>query len=166
VKYLVTVAGQEIPVEVDGGMVRVSGREVPAHLSPVPGTPLRHLQVGHESHSLTMERTGPGTWLIQIAGARHEVEAVDERTRYIRNLTGGGAARSGPAHLRAPMPGLVVRVLVSPGQAIHPGQGLVVLEAMKMENELRATVAGTVRGVAVAAGQAVEKGQVLIELGE
>ena len=64
------------------------------------------------------------------------------------------------------MPGLVARILVNPGQAISPGQGLVVLEAMKMENELRATVPGTVRTIAVAAGQAVEKGQILVELAE
>jgi biotin carboxyl carrier protein len=165
-KYLVTVAGREIPVEVNGGTVRVGDRELPAHLSPVPGTPLRHLQLAAESHSLAMDPAGPGVWQVQVRGGRYEIEVVDERTRYIRSLTGSGAARAGPAHLKAPMPGLVVRILVTPGQAIEPGQGLVVLEAMKMENELRAGAAGTVRSVPVEPGQAVEKGQVLVELGE
>jgi pyruvate carboxylase subunit B len=63
------------------------------------------------------------------------------------------------------MPGLVVRVLVAPGQLAEPGQGLVVLEAMKMENELRATARGMVTAVAVVPGQAVEKGTVLLEFG-
>jgi pyruvate carboxylase subunit B len=61
------------------------------------------------------------------------------------------------------MPGLVLRVLVAPGQEVQPGQGLVVLEAMKMENELRATVGGRVKGVLVEAGMAVDKGKVLLE---
>jgi pyruvate carboxylase subunit B len=61
------------------------------------------------------------------------------------------------------MPGLVVRVQVEAGQNVAAGAGVVVLEAMKMENELRATVAGTVRTVRVRAGEAVEKGQVLVE---
>jgi len=61
------------------------------------------------------------------------------------------------------MPGLVVRVLVAPGQTVVPGQGLVVLEAMKMENELRGVAGARVRAVPVATGQAVEKGQVLVE---
>jgi pyruvate carboxylase subunit B len=64
------------------------------------------------------------------------------------------------------MPGLVVRVLVAPGEAVSAGQGLVVMEAMKMENELRATTAGVVTGVVVTPGTAVDKGAVLVTLGE
>jgi pyruvate carboxylase subunit B len=63
------------------------------------------------------------------------------------------------------MPGLVVRVSVEPGQAVESGAGVLVLEAMKMENELRATSAGIVRAVRVQPGQAVERGQVLVEFG-
>jgi pyruvate carboxylase subunit B len=62
------------------------------------------------------------------------------------------------------MPGLIVRVLVGPGDTVTEGQGLVVMEAMKMENELRSPSAGTVRSVAATPGTAVEKGAVLIEL--
>jgi len=61
------------------------------------------------------------------------------------------------------MPGLVVRVQVEAGQSVAAGAGIVVLEAMKMENELRAAAAGTVRTVRVRPGEAVEKGQVLVE---
>ena len=62
------------------------------------------------------------------------------------------------------MPGLVARVLVQPGQQVEAGQGLIVLEAMKMENELRAAAAGWVESVAAIPGQVVEKGQVLVQL--
>jgi biotin carboxyl carrier protein len=71
---------------------------------------------------------------------------------------------AGPAPLIAPMPGLVVRVNVTEGDEVAAGQGLVVMEAMKMENELRAPAAGRVSRVHATAGTAVEKGTVLVEL--
>jgi pyruvate carboxylase subunit B len=71
---------------------------------------------------------------------------------------------SGPAPLVAPMPGLVVRVNVVVGDQVAAGQGLVVMEAMKMENELRASAPGTVRAVHAEPGAAVNKGAVLVEL--
>ncbi|HXI19820.1 MAG TPA: biotin/lipoyl-containing protein [Gemmatimonadales bacterium] len=162
-RYFVTVDGREFAIDVDGDRVSVGGREHRAHLSPVPGTPLRHLLLGPDSVTLVMEPGAPGRWQIQRRGTRRELLVEDERTRHIRRLTGAGTGATGPAQLKAPMPGLVVRVLVTPGQVVAPGQGLVVLEAMKMENELRATVAGTVAAVGVVPGAAVEKGQVLLE---
>src|SRR5690606_37538113 len=75
--------------------------------------------------------------------------------------TGASAAQR---EVRAPMPGLVLQVLVAPGDAVEEGQGLVVLEAMKMENELRAPAAGTVAAVHVAPGVAVGKNALLMEM--
>ena len=93
-----------------------------------------------------------------------DVEALDERSRTIRQLAASTAKAVGPAPLRAPMPGMILRVQVNEGDAVQPGQGLVVMEAMKMENELRATSAATVKRVLVATGTAVEKGALLLEL--
>ncbi len=75
---------------------------------------------------------------------------------------GGGAHGAGPQRLLAPMPGKVVRVLVKPGDEVKARQGLVVVEAMKMENELRAARDGKVREVAVKEGQSVDAGAVLV----
>lgn len=162
-KYIVSVEGQEIPVEVDGQEVRVGGKAVEAHLSPVPGTPLRHLLLGGESLTLAMQRPEAGKWEAQFRGTRYAVEVIDERTRHIRSLTAGAAKVDGASQLKAPMPGLVVRILAEPGQVVQAGQGLVVLEAMKMENELKARAGAKIRAVLAAPGQAVEKGQVLVE---
>ena len=92
-------------------------------------------------------------------------EALDERMRTIRDLTAASGVASGPAPLVAPMPGLVVRVHVAVGDLVATGQGLVVVEAMKMENELRATAPGMVLAVRAIPGSVVEKGAVLLELG-
>ena len=163
-KYFVTIDGRERVIEVDGERVVVDGEVFEAHLSTVPGTPLRHLLLDAASLTLTMDRPDAGIWEISVHGGRQRVEVLDERTRHIRSLTGPAAARAGAANLRAPMPGLVARVLVEGGQQVEAGQGLIVLEAMKMENELRAAAAGWVESVAVIPGQTVEKGQVLVQL--
>lgn len=83
-------------------------------------------------------------------------------TRFGGRGSEGGAAGGEPQQVTAPMPGKVVRVLVSPGDAVEPRQGLVVIEAMKMENELRASRAGRVTAVRVAQGQSVEAGALLV----
>jgi pyruvate carboxylase subunit B len=163
VKYFVTINGREIVVEVDGDRVTADGRPLHAHLSPIPGTPLRHLLLDTRSLTVVLEGRERGEWQVGLGGASYSARVVDERTRHIQSLTAGVASQSGPAVLKAPMPGLVVRVLVAPGEQVAAGQGLVVLEAMKMENELRAPAGAMVRSVSAAPGQAVEKGQVLVE---
>ena len=163
-KYFVTVAGREIEVEVDGELVTVEGRQLHASLHVVPGTPLRHLTLDGRSHLLAVESLGPAHWAVARAGERREVTVLDERTRYIRSLTAPADRPGGPSALKAPMPGLVVRVQVEAGQRVAAGDPVVVLEAMKMENQLKAPTAGVVSAVHVAAGEAVEKGKVVLEL--
>jgi biotin carboxyl carrier protein len=170
VKYYVRVGAKTCEVELEGGRVVVDGRAVEAHLAPVPGTPLHHLLLGGLSWTIAaqaLEGLGAdgGTPLILGAvGERFEVEAVDERTRQIRALTGARRPVAGGGTVTAPMPGLVVRVEVEPGQRVEAGVGLVVVEAMKMENELRAPRPAVVAAVHVAPGQAVEKGAPLVTL--
>ena len=129
------------------------------------GTPVWLLTVGEEVHRLIVRRgKSRGCYTITLDAFRYEVDAVDERTRVIRDLSGVAAAASGPAPLKAPMPGLIVRINIEVGSEVQQGQGLVVMEAMKMENELRASTAGVVRIIHAAVGSAVEKGAVLVEL--
>lgn len=162
-KYLVQVDGQAIEVEVDGERVVLDGKTLHATLGAVRGTPLRQLMVDGRPVTLSVESLGRGRWALTRGGDRLELEVLDERTRHIRSLAGGGADRKALDVLKAPMPGLVLRVLVQPGDAVSAGMGLVVLEAMKMENELTASASAVVRAVRVAPGDAVEKGQVLLE---
>ena len=162
-KYIVSVAGREIEVEVNGDLVTVGGSARTASLRTIPGTPVRQLVLEGRPTTLTMRTAGRGQWSLGLGGDRWEAEVMDERTRHIRSLTGGVERPRAPAILRAPMPGLVVRVLVEPGQAVAAGAGLVVLEAMKMENELKAPAAGVVGAIRAQPGGAVEKGQILVE---
>jgi biotin carboxyl carrier protein len=164
VKYFVQVRGREFVVDIEGDGVWVDGAAVPAALEPLPGTPLRQLRIGGRTLVFSVEPTGRGSWELGSRGERWEASVIDERTRHIRSLAGEGRPRAGAGEVKAPMPGLVLRVLVVPGQRVEAGAGLAVLEAMKMENQIKAPVAGVVESVRVAAGTAVEKGQVLVVL--
>lgn len=164
-KYYVTVGPQTYEVVVDGGAVTIDGEAVAAQLTPVPGTPLHHLLLGTGSWSLAVEALPePGRWVVGAVGERREVSVVDERARLVQELTGRRPGKAGGGIVRAPMPGLVVRVEVAAGDTVAAGAGLVVVEAMKMENELRAPGGGVVTTVHVAAGEAVEKGAPLVTL--
>jgi pyruvate carboxylase subunit B len=164
-KYVVKVGETDVDVVLDGGRVEANGLTADAQVTDLEGTPVRMVRIGNEVHRVVARR-GPtrGRYTLWLDGFRYEVEALDERARAIRELAGATAGPTGPAPLVAPMPGMIVRVAVQVGDTVQPGQGLVVMEAMKMENELRATAAGTVKAVLAQPGTAVEKGAVLLEL--
>ena len=164
-KYIVTVNGEDHEVLLDGAQASMDGEVSQAQVAELEGTPIRLLTIGDTVHRVVARRTGTrGSYDLWIDGHRFSVEALDERSRAIRELSRKSQGALGPAPLIAPMPGLVVRVNVAVGDSVQAGQGLVVMEAMKMENELRAPAAGTVRQVHATPGTAVEKGTVLIEL--
>lgn len=163
-KYHVTIDGVTRVVELDAGAVLVDGEAVEAELVPVAGGPVASLKLGDDSHALTARHGGGDAWEIQIGAVAVHASIVDERTRVIREMTGSAAGASGPQPIRAPMPGLVVRVEVAQGDEVHEGQGVVIVEAMKMENELVAGGDAIVGRVHVSAGDAVEKDQLLVEL--
>lgn len=163
-RYYVTLDGRTVEVDLTGERPRVDGREVEADLAHLPESSLRHLRVDGCSFPLDLrplERRGD--WEVTIAGRHLTASVVDERTRAIREMEGGhdtAAERT----VAAPMPGLVIRVEVQVGERVKAGQGVVIVEAMKMENELKAPGDGVVARVEVEAGQTVEKGTVLLVL--
>ena len=162
-KYTVILDGKSVEVDIDGDRVTVAGQIYAASLSTIPGTPLRQLLLDGRPSTLAIESLGRGRWALAPGGERWEVEVLDERARHLQTLSGATARPAASQVLRAPMPGLVLRVHVAAGQEVGPGAGLVVLEAMKMENELKSAGSAVVKIVRVKPGEAVEKGQVLVE---
>lgn len=162
-KYAVLLDSQVIEIEVEGERVTVAGQTHTATLCAIPGTPLRLLLLDGRPSTLPVESLGRGRWALSPGGERWEADVLDERTRYIRGLTATVDPQVVSPVLKAPMPGLVLRIQVAPGQKVPSGAGLVVLEAMKMENELKSAAAVVVKAVRVRPGEAVEKGQVLLE---
>jgi biotin carboxyl carrier protein len=123
------------------------------------------LLIGGRSYDVAVERNGPRDRTVHVDGDAISLALSDGRARRGESDDPPGHAgqsRSGPMRVVAPMPGRVVKLLVSTGDQVAARQGLVVIEAMKMENELRAPGAGAVTEVAVAAGTSVEAGTLLI----
>jgi pyruvate carboxylase subunit B len=165
-KYIVELNGERKNVSLEASSASYEGETAErADLQDVEGSPVRVLKLGTRVFRIVADRKqGRGRYTLWVDGYRFEVEALDERTRAIRDISAANAGPVGPAPVLAPMPGLIVRVNVSPGDSVEAGQGVVVMEAMKMENELRAVGAGIVKSVLVTPGTAVEKGAILVAL--
>jgi len=163
-KYLVDVDGERIDVSLDAEGVRVGGQLVFAHLADVEGTPIHLVRINNTVHRVAVRRGKErGRYECWMNGYRFQIEALDERSRVIQELRAARSGPVGPAPVVAPMPGLIVRIHVTEGQRVIAGQGVVVIEAMKMENELRAAADGTVKSILAIHGSAVEKGTILVE---
>ncbi len=166
-RYYVTVAGRERAVEVRqtkaGLEVLVDGVPHPADVASVEGTGLYSLIVDGNSHAYAL-RFEDGEAVLSFHDHDVALRIEDERTRLARLATGTKRGGQGPAEVRSVMPGVVKEVRVAEGARVEAGEPLLILEAMKMENEIRAPRAGTVRRLHVGPGQAVEKGAALVRL--
>lgn len=163
--YQVTVGERVVRVQVrresDRLLVRVDdGEERPVHLETIRG-PLRWLRLGDHVTELMAAATQDGISLA-IGGLEFRAEVVDQARARLTSVTDGRTATHARRELRAPMPGLVVKLLCQAGDTVEAGQPLVVLQAMKMENELSLPRGGTIASIGVAPGQSVEQGQVLV----
>jgi biotin carboxyl carrier protein len=116
--------------------------------------------LGGRSHEIRLFPAADGTLEIQNGIQHFTAEVVDPRAW--RGRRHGGAEAEGRQQVAAPMPGKIVRVLVKAGDKVEAGQGLVVVEAMKMQNEIRSPKSGTVERVLGSEGQAVNAGEVLV----
>jgi len=103
-----------------------------------------------------------GAYRVVTGSLAFEVRVEDERSRLSRMIGGSAVEAAARTEVRAPMPALVVRIEVKEGERVEPGRGLLVLEAMKMENEVKSAASGTVQSIAVVPGKPVEKGELLM----
>lgn len=161
-KYITTVNDQEFEVEIlDEKHVAVNGKIYDVDMAAVSGQPLYSLLANYRSYEGYVYASD-GQWQVLMGGTLYEVRVEDEQLRRLRLAGGGGGKDKGPFLLKAPMPGLVVSVPVSEGQEVKKGDVLVVLESMKMQNELKSGKDGKVEKVRVTAGQTVDQGEVMV----
>ncbi len=161
-KFEAELGGETLPVEVSGqnGRYRIVVGDEVADVDARPvAEGIWSILLGGASHVVDVSERD-GVAVVEVDGERYHIR-VEEETRYIIRTRGRKAAAGGQV-LKAPMPGKVVHIEVEVGQAVTPGDGLVVLEAMKMENEFRATVPGSVKEIRVQVGQTVNPGDTLV----
>jgi biotin carboxyl carrier protein len=162
-RFVIQCGARTLDVEVeeraDRFLVTIDGErlEVDARL-PRPGA--YSLLIDGVSHFVEV-REENGQILVQVGGESYRLGVEEEFRARLRGRV-GATSRRGEHIVRAPMPGRVVSVLVGPGDRVEAGAGLIIIEAMKMENELRAVATGEVKEIRVADGDAVSTGQVLL----
>jgi biotin carboxyl carrier protein len=163
-KYITNVEGRQFLVEIiDDKHVSVDGKVYEVDLESVSGQPVYSLIVDGRSHESYIYQ-GEENWQVLLRGRLYPVTVEDEREKRLRAAAGGGVAETGEFHLRAPMPGLIVAVPVTEGQEIKKGQVILILESMKMQNELKAPRDGTIGRIRVKAGETVEQRQTLLSM--
>lgn len=139
---------------------------LPCDILPLAQTGSYHiLKDGKAYHAeLVSANYDAKEFVIRVDGVEHHVRLNDHYDRLIQQMGLNTTASGRMNELKAPMPGLVLQVLVEPGQAVEKGDPLLILEAMKMENVIKATGNATVKNIPTVQGQAVEKGQLLMEM--
>jgi biotin carboxyl carrier protein len=163
-KYITTVEDKEFLVEIiDDKHISVDGKVYEVDFESVSGQPVYSLIVDGRSHE-SYVAPGDHEWQVLLRGRLYPVTVEDEREKRLRSAAGGGVAETGEFHLRAPMPGLVVTILVDEGQAIKKGQVLLILESMKMQNELKSPRDGVIGRVRIKPGETVEQKQTLLSV--
>ena len=160
--YVAMIGGQEYAVEIREGepevySVVIDGKSLEVDARVVSETTLS-LLTNNESYNIESELAVDGSENLLVRGELVKVEVLDLRTSRLRKAQETCGGMEGPAVISSPMPGKVVAVLVEEGQEVEEGQGLVVVEAMKMENELQAPRAGVVKGLSAEEGVAVDGG--------
>jgi pyruvate carboxylase subunit B len=164
-KYKVHIADEDVEFEVkhsgDVTNVAIGDRTLTADLVRIGGSPVYSLILDGRSYEVSVHRRGKKFELV-FGGENYHADVMDERAMRIAEATGDtGQAQAGETIL-APMPGVVVGITVEVGDSVVPGQGIVTLEAMKMENELKSSSEGVVKELKVKVGQGVAQGEPLV----
>ena len=161
-KYHTEIEGTTYEIEIDDdGSITIDGEPVNADLLQVGPLGLYSLLIDNNSTELVVEEDRFG-YRVMLGGRTFDVKVMDERQLRLSGRHAGFTAATGELAIRAPIPGLVVRVLVHEGEELQASQPVMLLEAMKMENELRAPRAGTVKEIKIKAGESVDQGEELI----
>ena len=162
--YVTTIDGKEFQIEIlDEHRVRIGDRIIAVDFESISGQPVFSLIVDGKSYESYVYQSDEG-WQVLLHGRQFEVTVEDEREKRLKAAAGGGVAEGGELHLKAPMPGLVVAVPVTEGQEVKKGQVLVILESMKMQNELKSPRDGVVDRIKVKSGESVEQKQTLLNI--
>jgi propionyl-CoA carboxylase alpha chain len=161
--YTMSIGSSSFSVTIHpDGSISVNGRPVSVSVREIDSTTF--LVSGAEATTRVVGRCAGTEVEVLLSGEQHTVSVVTEREALIRTYGRRAGSDHIPSEIHAPMPALVVRVEVHEGDEVETGQGLCVLEAMKMENELKAHRSGRVKQVLVKQGNTVEKNELLMIL--
>jgi biotin carboxyl carrier protein len=162
-RYITTIDDKEFTVEIiDSKHVSVNGKILSVDFESINGQPVYSLIINGKSYEGYVY-PDEEDWQVLLHGRLYQAAVEDEREKRLR-AAAGGVVQSGEFHLKAPMPGMVIAIPVTEGQVVKKGQVLLILESMKMQNELKSPKDGTVARIRVKAGEAAEQKQALLSV--
>jgi biotin carboxyl carrier protein len=163
-KYITTLDDREFTIEIgDDNQIIVDGKVYDVDFESISGQPVFSMLLDGESHEAYVY-PDEDQWEVLLQGILYNVMVEDEREKRLRSSFGSGPTTSGEFYLKAPMPGLVVSVLVEEDALVAQGDVLVILESMKMQNELKSPRDGKISRVRVKTGDSVERNQTLLSV--
>ncbi len=175
-KYIATITptgapvggGRTYEIEVgEEGLLHIGEQSFSADLQRIGKLNLYSLLLDSKSYEVYVQETERNGYRVMVSSQGYEgyeVRVLDERSYRASQVSGASAGGASDSAIKAPIPGLVVKVLVDEGAEVAAGQTLVILEAMKMENELRAPRPGVIATIKAKPGNSVNQGDVLITL--
>jgi len=164
VKYFATIDDKIYEIEINSEReITLNGKLLPVDFLPIDGPPIISLLLEGQSYEAHVNPTDIG-WEVFLLGQRYLVGVEDERQRQLREVSSAQVVHRETFHLKAPMPGLIVAIPIEEGEQVKRGSNLVVLESMKMQNELKAPRDGEVTGIRVKPGDNVDQEQILVVL--
>jgi biotin carboxyl carrier protein len=162
-KYVTTIDGQEFKIEIaDERRIHIGDRLLEVDFKSVSEQPVFSLILDGKSYESFVYQNDED-WEVLLHGQQYQVKVEDEREKRLKTAAGGSVA-GGEFLLKAPMPGLVIAVLIEEGQEVKKGQVMLILESMKMQNELKAPRDGIMGRVRVKPGESVEQRQTLLSV--
>jgi biotin carboxyl carrier protein len=160
-KYLTIINNEQFEIEIDSdGNILLNGEPRTVDFLPL-GSSLFSIITDNQSLQVVIEED-QGNYQVLMAGRLYEGQVLDERALLMAQRK--GTLSSGGGELHSPMPGLIVSVEVHEGQEVSLGATVVILESMKMQNELKAPADGIVKSIHVKTGQIVDKNSLLLEI--
>lgn len=161
-QYQAQIGENAYTIQLEDGQTLLNGQSQDLSFVPAGIKGEFHLLINHQSVPCFVHELEDGSLEVTLKGQKRTVIVKNETQLLLDKFGMNHAAKSGKAQVNAPMPGLVVSIAVSEGETVKKGDRLLVLEAMKMENEIKAPVDGVVQKVAVSAGDAVAKNALLV----
>lgn len=162
-KYITTVGDKEFSLEIiDEKHVKIDGKILEVDFESVSGQPVYSLIIDGKSHEGYVY-PDEGNWQVLLRGRLYQASVEDEREKRLR-AAGGDVSEGGEFHLKAPMPGMVVTIHVAEGESVQKGQVLLILESMKMQNELKSPKDGVIHRIRIKPGETVEQKQALLSV--
>ncbi|HEY48066.1 MAG: hypothetical protein AMJ88_15800 [Anaerolineae bacterium SM23_ 63] len=163
-KYIATIDDKTYEIEINSEHeISLDGKSLSVDFLPIGGPPIISLLLEGSSYEAHVNPTDVG-WEVFLLGQRYLVVVEDERQRQLREVSIAQAVHRETFHLKAPMPGMIVTIPIEEGEKVKRGTNLVVLESMKMQNELKAPRDGEVTAIRVKPGDNVDQEQVLVVL--